>query len=164
MVLNIFLSILLFLLLCAGNGCLIFFLWWIIGQPHPTDQQTAQFTQGRILSGVGRRLCDWYESFAQKEEERILDMLLEDNYDSEQQRNEAYYVLSRKHRRPNPAKAFGVCPVCMGTYVTVLVNGIVLGFIGCFISWPVMGILSIPVLAYGWAFSLTFLKKLFLTD
>ena len=163
MVLNIFLSIFLFVVLCAGNGCLVFFLWWIIGQPHPVDHQTAQFTQGRIFSGIGRRLCDWFERFAQKEEERILDMLLTKNYDDEQQRSEEYYQLGRKHRRPNPAKAFGVCPICMGTYVSLIIDIIVLGFIAYYFSFLVMGILAVPVLAYGWAFSLTFLRLL-LTD
>ena len=123
-------NILIFGLLCCGNGCLIFFLWWIIGQPQPASEHSAQFVQGRIFSSIGRRLCDWYEKASAKEELRILGILEQRKYDNKEERAQAYYEIARNHRRPNPAKAFGVCPICMGTYIVTIINTIALGIIG----------------------------------
>lgn len=164
MIFDIFILVLLFGFVCIGNGCLIFFLWWIIGQPHPVDHSTATFTQGRVFSSIGRKLCDWYMAFGAKEEQRIMDMLAEQDHQTTEDRQIAYYDLSRTHRRANPAKAFGVCPVCMGTYVTLLVNGTLVILLGIVHSWMWAGIVAVPVIVYGWALSLAVLKNLFLTE
>lgn len=164
MIFNTFLVLLVFGFICIGNGCLIFFLWWIIGQPSAVDRDTAQYVEGRILSSIGRNICDWYMQYAQREEQRILDMVIDGDHQTEQDRQDAYYELSRTKRKPNPAKAFGVCPVCMGTYITLIINITLVVLVGCCMSWTWAASLAVPVIVYGWALSLTALKTIFLTD
>lgn len=164
MLLDCFIFVLFFLILSMGNGCLIFFLWWIIGQPQTVMQTTAQFTDGRIFSSIGRRLCDWYEIFAQKEEDKILEILNSNNYDSQEEKNLEYYNLGRTMRKPNPAKAWGVCVICMGSYLSLIINIIALILIG-YLFGPMTSLyIALPFLVYGWAFSLTSLKVIFLAN
>lgn len=129
----------------------------------PINRDEAQYIEGRILSSIGRRLTDWYTRYAQQQEDAIIAKVAQGSYETEQQRSEAYYHLSRK-RSPNPAKAFGVCVICFGTYVTLLINIAIVILVGIFASWLWAAGLAVPIIVYGWAISLGFLKEIFLAD
>lgn len=162
MVFDILFFVILFVVYCFGNGCLIYFIWWIIGQPQPATQLNAQFVEGRVFSHIGRKLCDWYERFAQIDEQRIVAIVDQKTYDNQEERNIEYYNISRTHRKANPAKAFGVCPICMGTYLIIFLNIIALILIGFIFGYLASLCVSIPFMLYGWALSLTALKVTFL--
>ncbi len=163
MIIEIFINILLFSFFCFGNGCLVFFVWWIIGQPSPVDRNTAQFVEGRVFSQFGRKMCDWYERYAAQEEIRLMKILESKTFESQDEKNLEYYHISRTKRRSNPAKAFGVCPVCMGTYIILLLNIMALILIGFIYGFILSLCISIPFMVYGWALSLTVLKFGFLS-
>lgn len=151
-----------FLLLCSLlSAAFIYWLHWTMGQPMPVgDGKQADFVPGRILSGIGRRLCDWYGRIEDKEDKRIKQIAATHYLTGEENQTERAKIIAetdRKHRRANIAKAFGACPPCFGTYISlffVLVIIFGLGFIYSF--W--FFYLSPVLLVYFWASTLSFLQ------
>lgn len=168
MIIELILWVLFFIFSSFSSASVTYAIWWVTGQPQSIGDGTASYVEGRIFSHVGRRLSDWFIDWEKKENVRLKNVALDSLKNGEWNDNEfadkfkkLLYKVKKEQRKANPAKAFGVCPVCLGTYVSLFLSITTIVFLSVFASiW--FTYLSPLVLVYHWAISLSFLQKIHL--
>ena len=125
MILELILWVMLLILSSFASASLTYSLWWVTGQPQSLGNGEGDYVRGRIFSQIGRRLVDWYARWEKKELLRLKQIALNtltDNLDDDKAFAQVFAKVDREQRRANPSKAFGVCPVCLGTYISLLIS------------------------------------------
>ncbi len=164
MILELILWVMLLILSSFASASLTYSLWWVTGQPQSLGNGEGDYVRGRIFSQIGRRLVDWYGRWEKKELLRLKQIalnILVDDLEDDKAFAKIFAKVDREQRRANPSKAFGVCPVCMGTYISLLISIPIIVIGGIYYSiWFIY--LSPALVVYHWAISLSFLHKVHL--
>lgn len=164
MILELILWVMLLILSSFASASLTYSLWWVTGQPQSLGNGEGDYVRGRIFSQIGRRLVDWYGRWEKKELLRLKQIALNtltDNLDDDKAFAQVFAKVEREQRRANPSKAFGVCPVCLGTYISLLISIPLIVICGIYYSvWFIY--ISPALVVYHWALSLSFLHKVHL--
>jgi len=164
MILELILWVMLLILSSFASASLTYSLWWVSGQPQSLGNGEGDYVKGRIFSQIGRRLVDWYARWEKKELLRLKQIalnILVDDIGDDKAFAQVFAKVDREQRRANPSKAFGVCPVCLGTYISLLISIPLIVIGGIYYSvWFIY--LSPALVVYHWALSLSFLHKVHL--
>ncbi len=163
-VLEIILWVIFFVASAFASASITYAIWWVTGEPQSLGNGKAIYIPGRIFSHIGRKLVDWFERWEEKENTRLKKIaldILSDNGEEDKEYGQTFYKVNKEQKRANPSKAFGVCPVCMGTYISLLLSVFLICVLGFFISlW--FFYLSPLIVVYHWAISLVFIDKVHL--
>lgn len=164
MIFELILWVLFFVASAFASASITYAVWWVTGEPQSLGDDKASYIEGRIFSHIGRKLADWFGNWEAKEAVRLKKIALDNWADSGKEKKEyenILYKVKKEQKRANPSKAFGVCPVCMGTYISLFLSILVICILGYFISlW--FFYLSPLIIIYHWAISLSILHKVHL--
>lgn len=131
-----------FVAIAFGVGCLISFLYYCIGSPSvDSESGKIEVVNGRIFSIWGRFVASRYAAFENRQNGRVWS----DFEEYKQKRIEQHEIdmsraltsaeqtqliqklsddlqgsQDRIRTNPNPWMAAGVCPICFGTWVSLL--------------------------------------------
>lgn len=135
------------LIMIFAIACAIKFLYYCIGSPFVNHDGVPVFNSGRIFSIYGRFICSQYAKHHNNETKRIrakyerikeskrlvLESQMETATDAERIElikkfeTELNSIDFESLRRPNPFMMAGLCPICFGTWISIL-------------SWIIIGI------------------------
>lgn len=121
-------------ILCVLVGCLSTFLHYCIGEPR-FSEAGAEFKAGRIFAFYGRWVSVGYQKAYKKEYDRINGIFQEEGRRTNGNISDIREFEIMSSFRPLVWQALGACPICFGTWISIIAFAVLLPTFALSIFW-----------------------------